>query len=424
MEIKKRFNRLVPLEPLWIFLIVAATLIMHLSTINEPAELILDEQHYIAAARSIITEGKDTRMEHPTLGKLLLAGSILLFGDNPTGWRALPVLFGTIDIILFFSICRRLHLSPRARLIAVYLFAFENMNFIQASVAMLDVFFFTFMLASFWLYLRKKYSLSAVSLGLSALCKLTGAMAAGAIGMHWFITQRESVRGGLSALTNRLSNTAIARRLRPEGKCAPGAARRTWWPVIEFTASFLLAPLSFLVLMPIFDYIASGELTNPLWRVKEMMTLMTSLTFTNARHDSMSRPWEWLYYPRAMPYWYNPSYLGIMSYTIWALTIPAAVYLVYRMWRGSSAATFAFWWFAFTFIPWIPASILTDRISFIFYFYPAIGAVCIGIGLAFSRLLGKARGFKRPMSMIVPGTVIIFMLAHFVILAVISPVFT
>jgi dolichyl-phosphate-mannose-protein mannosyltransferase len=424
MEIRKKFNRLIPWDGLWLFLIVIITLIMHITTITEPAELILDEQHYIPAARSIIEERKDPRVEHPTLGKLLFAGSILIFGDNPVGWRALPVLFGTIDIILFFLICRRLHMSKRAIGIAVFLFGFENLTFIQASVAMLDVLFFTFMMASFWLYLRKNYSLSAISLALSALCKLTGALGAGAIGMHWLIMNRATVKETLTLISARALKSPVLRRIWPNVNIELITGSKSWWKVADFAASMLLAPFTFLVLMPICDYLAIGEFTNPIWRIKEMMSLMSTLTFATTQHDSMSRPWEWLYNPKPMPYWYVPSYMSVISYTVWALIIPAAVYLAYRMWKGNSAATFAFWWFVFTYVTWIPASLLTERISFVFYFYPTIGAVCIGIGLAFSKLLEITQRNKNVWQWLVPALIGTFMLAHFVFLVIISPVFT
>ncbi len=116
--------------------------------------------------------------------------------------------------------------------------------------------------------------------------------------------------------------------------------------------------------------------------------------------------------------------MGGISYTLWALIIPAIVYLAYRMWKGNSAATFAFWWIIFTYLTWVPASILTDRISFVFYFYPTIPAICIGLGLAFSRLLNYAREQKNVWQWLIPAAIIGFMIGHLVVLGLISPVFT
>lgn len=424
MEIRRKLAGLLRWEYFWLSLIVIVTLILHLSVITRPTDLILDEQHYIPAARSIIADHTDPRPEHPTLGKLIFAGGILVFGDNPIGWRAVPVIFGTLDIILFFLICRRLRMNRRAANLAVFLFGFENLTFIQASVAMLDVTFFTFMLASFWLYLRKNYSLSAISLALSALCKLTGALGAGAIGMHWIITNRTIVKKTLNSIAARALKIPLLRKLRPDFNIDAALASQDWWKTADFIASMLLAPFTFLVLMPVCDYIATHEFTNPIWRVQEMLSLMSTLTFATTKHDSMSRPWEWLYNPKPMPYWYTPNYSGGISWTVWALIIPSTIYLVYRMSKGNNAAIFAFWWFVFTYVTWIPASLLTDRISFVFYFYPTIGAVCIGIGLAFARLLKYARRRRNAWQWIIPALIGLFMIAHLVFLAVVGPMFT
>ena len=394
MEIRAKLGRLRHTEYFWLCIIVAATLALHISTIADPPELVLDEQHYIPDARSIIESRTTLRPEHPPASKLLLVSSMLIFGDNPVGWRAFPVLFGTLNIILFYLICRRLHMSQRAANIATFLIGFENLSFVHASVAMLDVFCVTFMLASFWLYLRKSYSFSAVALALSALAKLPGVFGAGAIGFHWLIINRNKIMAG-------------NRRL-----------------IYDFVSSYLISPLAFLILMFFMDFLTSGKWISPAFRINEMMSLMSTLTFSTAKHDSMSRPWEWLIMPKIMPYWYAPSYMGAISFTLWALIIPSVVYMGYRMWRGNNAATFGMMWFFFTYLTWIPMSLLTDRISFVFYFYPTIGAVCIGLGLGMSKLLEVARNKTNAWRWLIPGTVGTFMLAHLVVLGIISPVFT
>jgi dolichyl-phosphate-mannose--protein O-mannosyl transferase len=96
----------------------------------------------------------------------------------------------------------------------------------------------------------------------------------------------------------------------------------------------------------------------------------------------------------------------------------------YRLWKGNSAATFGVLWFIFTYVVWIPASIITDRVSFVFYFYPTIGAVCIGLGLAFSQLLNIAKKQKITWQWLMPAAIGAFMVAHLIVLAIISPVFT
>jgi dolichyl-phosphate-mannose--protein O-mannosyl transferase len=78
--------------------------------------------------------------------------TIYVFNDNPWCWRFFPILFGTIGIILFYFLCRKLDMPRDVSSIAAFLLAFENMTFLMAGVAMLDVFCVTLMIAGFLLY--------------------------------------------------------------------------------------------------------------------------------------------------------------------------------------------------------------------------------------------------------------------------------
>jgi len=71
---------------------------------------------------------------------------------------------------------------------------------------------------------------------------------------------------------------------------------------------------------------------------------------------------------------------------------------------------------------WIPLSILTDRISFVFYFYPAVGAVCIALGLGLARLLDiwRTRKDSGAGRAAIAG-VVVYLIAHVVVFVVLSP---
>jgi dolichyl-phosphate-mannose-protein mannosyltransferase len=333
----------------WPTLIVAISLALHFAIINQPKELVFDEVHYITDAKSIINDHTTLRAEHPPLGKLFIVSGVLIFGDNPIGWRFPSVIFGAAGIFLFYLICRQLALSKRASLLATSLLALENLTFVQASLAMLDVFSVTLMLLSFWLYLKGYYPLAAVSVALAALAKLTGVLALPAIILHWL----------------------LARRDRP----------------VHFSASMVLAPVSFVMLLLPLDFAVYRHFIDPIQQIRTMLAQMGSLTFTTASHPYMSRPWDWVLLPKIMPYWYLPHYTGVISFTIWALIIPAVVYMAVLAVRKNSAGLFGLVWFISTYLFWIPTSLLTNRISFIYYFYPTIGAICLGLGMGLSRLI-------------------------------------
>jgi dolichyl-phosphate-mannose-protein mannosyltransferase len=52
-----------------------------------PATFHFDEFHYIPAARDILKGEKNRNWEHPPLAKYLMALSVSIWGDQPTGWR-------------------------------------------------------------------------------------------------------------------------------------------------------------------------------------------------------------------------------------------------------------------------------------------------------------------------------------------------
>ena len=384
---RQHLHRLVKWEYFWLCLLVLAVLVVHFIVITQPSEPLFDEKHYVPDARAIVQEHETLRPEHPPLGKLFVASGIFLFGDNPFGWRIPTVVFGAICIVLFYLICRQLRMSKRAAYLATFLLALDNLSFVQASIAMLDVFSLAFMLGSFWLYLKGKYVLSGVSVGLSALAKLNGALALPVIFLHWLLTGRKRSR--------------------------------------KFIASLFVAPASFVLLMPLFNFFISRQFVNPIDQIKTMLSLSGSLTFATTSSDAISRPWDWILRPEVMAYWYEPHYLGAISFTIGALIIPAVLYMAFRAWKGNNASLFGISWFIGTYLVWIPASIITDRISFLYYFYPTVGAICIGLGLGLSQLISiwqtRSTGKLRWVAI---SAVTVYLLLHVAIFIILSPLST
>ncbi|MBN1152423.1 MAG: glycosyltransferase family 39 protein [Dehalococcoidia bacterium] len=367
-------------------LIVLVTVALHLTIINQPQDVMVDEVYYVNDARGIVAGEGQLRAEHPPLGQLLIAASIALVGDTTFGWRILSVVFGSAGIVFFYLICGRLGMSRRVSLIATFLLAFENLTFVQASIAMLDVFCTTFMLAGFWCYLRKSYLLSGVAICLSTLVKLTGALTLPVIAIHWLLMRRD----------------------RP----------------MYFSLSMLAAPIFFFATIPVFDMLIVGYPINPISRAREILNVSASITFTKYTNIFASRPWEWVFTPDVMPYYWDPQYLAVVSFTVGVLIIPSMVWMTLLATKRHPVGLFSVLWFATTYLVWIPASIITDRMSYIFYFYPTIGAICLGLGLGISQLLDVGRNHEN----VARGRAIIagcwcFMAFHLVLLILLTPLF-
>ena len=377
-------------EHFWLCVLVVVTLGLHLGTIADTNDYILDEAHYITDANHIIDNQETKRTEHPPLAKLFIVAGIHIFGDNPWGWRIFSVIFGTASIVLFYFLCRRLEMSWLATNLATTLLAFENLAFVHANIAMIDVYFLTFMLASFLLYMYRKYVTSGIAVGLSVLAKLNGAMALPVIGLHWLFSRQ----------------------------------KRNWFVILIP----IFAVLAFLILMMAFDLAIVqdvSEVDSPTDRIQYMMDLTGSLTFEGVDHPSESRPWEWLLTYKPMAYHWDPNYIGGLSPSLWALIMPTFVYMVVLAVRRNEAALFGAAWFFGTFMLWIPATFITDRVSYVFYFYPTIGAICIGLGIFLGWLLEIFR--SRPSGKLkwtVLVIVILYLMAHLASFIVMSSLFS
>lgn len=359
---------------------------LHLHIINQPSAQILDEQHYVPEANSIIDREGLLHPEHPSLGKLITALGILIFDNNSVGWRIFPNLFGVVSIILFYFICKKLTKRKYVPIIATCIFAFENMSFVQSSVAMLDVYSLTFMLASFLLFLHSRYISSGIALALGATAKLTGAFGVIAILIYWLLTKRKPKRD-----------------------------------LLKFVLS---APLAFMALMPLADWVATGDLLYPWDRIDYMIDTHSTLTFASTTHGSASHPWEWIIYPEKMAFWYHPSYDAAVSWTVWGLIIPAIGYAAYMAIRKHNhLCLFSLLWIASTYLIWIPIDLIKDRVMFVFYFYPTVGAICLILGLGISSVLTisrKRKSLRAKWTIRVP--VAIWGISHVVIFLFMAPV--
>jgi dolichyl-phosphate-mannose-protein mannosyltransferase len=387
---KARVLRVIHWDHFFLCVIVALTLAMHFSTVTPPTDTILDEIHYVKDARSIMTEHISQRMEHPPLAKLIIVGGIEAFGDNPWGWRVFPILFGTTGLVLFYFLCRKLEMGRTGSNIALFLLAFENMTFVQDHVAMLDVYYVTLMMAAFLLYVSRRYILAGVGIGLSALAKLNGALAGPVVFVHWLFSRRQ---------------------------------KHSWW----FALTAVFAVVAFVELLILFEWLIVHQFNSsidPIARIRQMLQLSGTLTFATVTHPALSYPWEWLISYKPMAFYVDPHYNSAISFTVWALAMPTFLYLVWKAIRHSEAGLFGAAWFFGTYLIWIPATFITDRVTYPYYFYPTVGAVCMGMAIGMADLIAF---FKRrrtgKLRWVAISFVVLVIVLHLFSFYILSPIF-
>jgi hypothetical protein len=187
-------------------------------------------------------------------------------------------------------------------------------------------------------------------------------------------------------------------------------------------ALFLISAMAtFWVLLPLLEFLVRHQWQNPFSQVNFMLQANVLATFAGHPGDTMlSRPWDWLIYPQILTYWIEPHYMSMISPPIWALIIPIIILIVIKSWRHNKTAQFILIWFAGTYLIWIPVSLIMDRMSYIYYFYPSIGAICIGLTLAAMELenIRNSVSIKRWIGLLVP----LYVAFNLIAFAVLSPV--
>jgi len=166
--------------------VFAASLAGILIGLTSPRDVYFDETWYVPAGRALLATGEMLRQEHPPLGKLLIALSMAIFGDDPLGWRASAAAFGALTIAGVFAWTQAMLRNAALSLYAAVIGFVGAVVYIQARIAMLDIFLMGFgvwAIAFLAFSLRDgatprgaflNLSVAGVLVGLTSACKLSG----------------------------------------------------------------------------------------------------------------------------------------------------------------------------------------------------------------------------------------------------------
>lgn len=175
-------------------------------------QVIFDEVHYINFTNHIL-RGEYFFDVNPVFGKLIVAYVSQLFGFDPTlpnvklgesietvqqvlAARIPSVIFGSLTIPVFYRVCRLLHLSTYASVVASAFMLFDSMHVIQSRIAMVDsaLVFFTCTSLLFALYMWHAKNVIVIKRGsvspmdaarMLALLIITGIMCGLSVSVRW-----------------------------------------------------------------------------------------------------------------------------------------------------------------------------------------------------------------------------------------------
>lgn len=159
---------------------IVAGVVLRVRGIAFPPRFTFDEHHFVPNARRYLL-GEPDDNDHPPLGKLLIAVGILLFGDNPTGWRAASLIFGLQSLVIAAALARALFANPRAAWFAAAFFAGDGFFLAYSRTALLDggltCLILWSLLAAVAAETWRGVLVSALLVGLAASIKWSGGMA-------------------------------------------------------------------------------------------------------------------------------------------------------------------------------------------------------------------------------------------------------
>jgi hypothetical protein len=412
--------------------------------------LVFDESYYVNAARVIAGVsppvgaryagsplGDDPNAEHPQLAKLIMAGSIELFGDGPFAWRIGSIVFGTLALLGLFTLVMAVRGSRRMAVGACALMVCDNLLLVHGRIGTLDIYVLAAMLWGAALYLLGRPVLAGMVIGIGACIKLVGPYVLLVLGLfellRWLAGESSGGSGAVYGPGMRFAGGSGGWRSRGRGDSRPsgrgdsrpsgrgesrpsgrGESRPSggWRPFAGCTA---VAVVVFFVLLTLMDQIAppydaySGKPVTggPFGHLLHMITYGASQTSPDGPTGISSYPWQWIvdYKPivylninPAKPapglYHIHPAahFLGMMSPVITLVAIPALLLCAGDVWRRVDRLSLVcLAWFLGTFIPFVVLSLIWHRTSYIYYMVIVMPAIYIAVVRLVSMAPSKLR---------------------------------
>lgn len=370
-----------------LLLIVLASVLARVLLLPKPdGALIFDETYYVNAARTILhlavppgapyagtPAGLDPNTEHPPLGKVLIAASMRVLGDNAFGWRMPSVIAGILAILLLYGIVRAGGGDRWMATVAAGVLAFDNLALVHSRIGSLDMLVVVFLLFGAWAALRGWPIVAGIGFALAALVKVNGVFGLGA------------------ALLVELVLLAWARRDAPSG----------WRPharaMVLMVVAFIPAWFGGLWLLDA----AFTTFASPIAHLQHILDYGLSLTRVTAINQE-SYPWQWLVNEVPMTYLRTDEqtivngevvgsyatifFRGAMNPFVIGAAPFAVAYALFRLIDARDrVGLWVMAWVVAMYLPFVLLALLQHRVSYIFYFLPTLPAVAAGVGLFLRR---------------------------------------
>lgn len=390
------FNRIKTLRtrPLIVALLIGlAAQALFMIDLGKPGKLVFDEIHYVPAALSLLALEGPRNVEHPMLGKELIALGIALFGDNPFGWRIIPTIAGSATVMGAFAFMWFLLGKMRPAIIGAALVTLNQTLFVQARTSMLDVFLGAFMIWGLalllWAIRRQGRTVWTGWIAGAACLGLAVASKWAAIPYVAFI--------GAAFLWIRFRDTRNAKR--PIAEMLSGKDQPHWRDLPTIPALLLLGGVSIAVYLatfaPAFFYAEDAIDFAGLFALQWEMYALQKIVLPY--HTYQSEWWGWPLLLRPIWFFYEPDdgvQRGVLlignPVIMWGgLLAILACYWAWFKERAARPLAVALLWTASIAI----FAIIPKSLGFYYYYHLSGIFICLAIAVALDHFdRGKNRG--------------------------------
>jgi dolichyl-phosphate-mannose--protein O-mannosyl transferase len=368
--------------------ILTFALSIRLWRLSLPTGYIFDEVYYAKNANSLLSsaveldaQGQAEFVVHPPFGKWLIAIGIRFFGNEEFGWRFTSAIFGTLSILLFYLIVKKLFNSEFLSITAALLMAFDGLNLVMSRVALLDIFLMFFILLSIYFLITNNLWLSGSAIGLAISIKWSAAFLIPLVILFVVIYNKVTFRN-----------------------------------LYKVVSQFTLLPISI--------YFASWSgwiFSSQGWARQSESNVFASLwnyhlqildfhQGLDDKHAYQANPWSWLVLGRPTSFYYeSPSdcgaekcaqeILAIGTPLLWWISIFAvAITFGFLVTKLERAAAIILLGFVGTYLPWF---FIQSRTTFYFYSISILPFLILALIYCFNQLLNIANYKKYIISFVI-----------------------
>ncbi len=330
---------------------------------------------------------------HPPVGKLFMAGGILLFGNDAYGWRIMSVLAGAVGVAVAYQLGLMVTGRVAIGLLTAGLLLLDGMYLVYSRLGLADIFLVvltTSMLLAFTWYLRAPPERTRIPL------LVTGLLISLAIATKWSAGYGAFFIG-LVVVWRCFSLWRSSRGPDATSETRLGLRHHLIWGPVALAvfpvAVYLIAYLPY--------FISGGNSFSDFIELQKTILHLQTTLDTDPR--TASRWWSWPLDIRSV--WFGTRNYSdgrvAITYALgnpllyWAF-LPAILWTVIRWWRSRHTIALTVLLIGF-FGQWLPWA-LVDRATYLYHFLPMVPFGCLALAATVVHICETHRDWRRTLA--------------------------